>query len=58
MERLDFAINETPAKTGRSKSRKKQKWREIEAWQEKQRLARELQELDLMHDYSEEDLEY
>ena len=57
MERLDFAINETAAKPGRSKSRKKHKWREIEVWQERHRLAKELQELDLAHDFNEEELE-
>ncbi|NRA59900.1 MAG: DUF3545 family protein [Psychrobium sp.] len=58
MDRLEFAANyDTPAKRGRPKGSKKKKWRQIEALQERHRLAKELTELDGSHEYSVDELE-
>ena len=59
MDRLEFAANydAVPAKRGRPKGSKKKKWREIEAIQDRQRLAKELDELDLGHEYNIDDLD-
>jgi len=59
MDRLEFAANydATPAKRGRPKGSKKRKWRQIEIIQDKQRVARELNDMDLGHDYSINEIE-
>lgn len=59
MDRLEFAANydAVPAKRGRPKGSKKKKWREIEAIQDRQRLAKELDELDLGHQHNIDDLD-
>ncbi|MCG7531210.1 DUF3545 family protein [Psychrobium sp. MM17-31] len=59
MDRLEFAANydAVPAKRGRPKGSKKKKWREIEAIQDRQRLAKELSDMDLGHEYNIDDLD-
>lgn len=59
MDRLEFAANydTTPAKRGRPKGSKKRKWRQIEVIRDKQRVAKELTEMDLGHEYSIDELE-
>ncbi|MBU2979455.1 MULTISPECIES: DUF3545 family protein [unclassified Alteromonas] len=47
-------IEETPAKT---KSKKKRKWREIEALQDRFRLEKELAEIDCGFEYELETME-
>ncbi len=56
MERLEFGIADALDRTAKSKG-KKRKWREIESLKERYRLRRELQELDLVHDYTLEEIE-
>ena len=53
MDSLDdiIAVLENPETTKRTSSKKqKRKWREIEAFKEKQRLRKELQDLDYFAD--------
>ena len=58
MDRLEFAANyDTPVKRGRPKGSKKKKWRQIEALQERHRLAKELTELDGSHEYNVDELD-
>lgn len=58
MDRLEFATNyDQPAKRGRPKGSKKKKWREIELIQDRQRLAKELSDLDNGHEYNIDELE-
>lgn len=59
MDRLEFAANygNAPAKRGRPKGSKKRKWRQIEIIQDRQRIARELTELDMGHEYNIDELE-
>jgi len=58
MDRLEFSANyDQPAKRGRPKGSKKKKWREIELIQDRQRLAKELSDLDNGHEYNVEELE-
>ncbi len=51
-------IVESPTKNVRSSSGrgKKRKWREIEALKEKYRLKKELEELDIEHELSVDDI--
>ncbi|MBB1318723.1 DUF3545 family protein [Shewanella sp. SR43-4] len=54
MDRLDYggALDEVVERPSRSKSSpKKRKWREIEAIKDKQRLLRELQDIDDSFDF-------
>lgn len=59
MDRLEFAASydAVPAKRGRPKGSKKKKWRQIETIQDRQRLAKELSDMDLGHEYSIDDLD-
>ncbi|NRA69617.1 MAG: DUF3545 family protein [Gammaproteobacteria bacterium] len=59
MDRLEFAANydQQPAKRGRPKGSKKQKWRQIELIQDRQRLARELTNMDDGHEYTVNELD-
>ncbi|GGP40334.1 MULTISPECIES: DUF3545 family protein [Shewanella] len=54
MDRLDYggALDEVVERPSRSKSSsKKRKWREIEAIKDKQRLLKELQDIDNSFDF-------
>ncbi len=54
MDRLDYgcALDEVVERPERSRgSNKKRKWREIEALKDKQRLLKELQDIDYNIDY-------
>ncbi|MDP2533447.1 DUF3545 family protein [Photobacterium damselae subsp. piscicida] len=53
----DYMDFEPAPRRSRSKPEKR-KWREIEALKDCQRLRKELQEMDLLHDYSLDDLDY
>ncbi|NRA54246.1 MAG: DUF3545 family protein [Gammaproteobacteria bacterium] len=58
MDRLEFSANyDQPAKRGRPKGSKKKKWREIELIQDRQRLAKELSDLDNGHEYCVDELD-
>jgi len=59
MDRLEFAANydTTPAKRGRPKGSKKRKWRQIEIIQDRQRVAKELTDMDFGHEYSIDEIE-
>ena len=59
MDRLEFSANydQQPAKRGRPKGSKKKKWRQIELIQDRQRIARELTELDYGHEYTADELD-
>ena len=60
MDSLDDMVNlqSTPENTQKSSNKnKKRKWREIEALKDKQKLYKELQELDLYIDEQHSDLE-
>ncbi|MGI2257760.1 DUF3545 family protein [Shewanella sp. GXUN23E] len=59
MDRLDYgsALDSVVERPTRSRgSNKKRKWREIEALKDKQRLLRELQEIDSNLDYDIDEL--
>lgn len=57
MEGYFFDETDTSEKTSRGgKQQKKRKWREIEALKDKYRLQRELKSIDILNDYSLEDL--
>ncbi|MEJ2765446.1 DUF3545 family protein [Photobacterium sp. MCCC 1A19761] len=49
----DILATDMPRRTGRSKPVKR-KWREIEALKDKQRLRKELAEIDMFRDYADE----
>ncbi|UXI00861.1 DUF3545 family protein [Photobacterium sp. TY1-4] len=49
----DILATDTPRRAGRSKPVKR-KWREIEALKDKQRLRKELAEIDMFRDYADE----
>lgn len=48
---------ERPQRAGKSKQVKR-KWREIEAIKEKQRLHKELQEIDMLCEVNEKDIDF
>ena len=59
MDRLDYgsALDSVVEKPTRSRgSNKKRKWREIEALKDKQRLLKELQDIDSSLDYDIDDI--
>ncbi|MDP2561306.1 DUF3545 family protein [Psychrobium sp. 1_MG-2023] len=59
MDRLEFSTSfDTPAKRGRPKGSTKKKWRQIEELKERHRLAKELSDLDLGHDYQIDELDF
>ncbi|ELR63436.1 hypothetical protein C942_03729 [Photobacterium marinum] len=49
----DILADETPRRAKRSKPVKR-KWREIEALKDKQRLRKELEEIDMFRDYDDD----
>ncbi|MFD2179911.1 DUF3545 family protein [Veronia pacifica] len=56
-----FAFNETievekPQRGGRSKQAKR-KWREIEALKDRQRLRKELEDIDMLGDFTDSDFD-
>ncbi|RXJ73773.1 DUF3545 domain-containing protein [Veronia nyctiphanis] len=56
-----FAFNETleaekPSRGGRSKQAKR-KWREIEALKDRQRLRKELEDIDMLGDFSDSEFD-
>ncbi|ADN74983.1 hypothetical protein Fbal_0772 [Ferrimonas balearica DSM 9799] len=60
MERLDYGSPEGSVveKPTRSRGGKKRKWREIEALKERQRLRKELEDIDFCNDAGDELLEF
>ena len=52
----NMAMDTQPARSGRAKPVKR-KWREIEAIKDRQRLQKELMEMDVCHDYSLEEID-
>lgn len=53
----DFFEQERPQRSGRSKPVKR-RWREIEAIKERQRLQKELQDIDILSDVDEKDVDF
>ncbi|OLQ79949.1 DUF3545 domain-containing protein [Photobacterium proteolyticum] len=49
----DILATDTPRRAARSKPVKR-KWREIEALKDKQRLRKELEDIDMFRDYSDD----
>ncbi|WP_299018942.1 DUF3545 family protein [uncultured Photobacterium sp.] len=49
----DILANDTPRRSTRSKPVKR-KWREIEALKDKQRLRKELEDIDMFRDYDDD----
>lgn len=60
MERIafdDLYEQDQPQRGGRAKPTKR-KWREIEALKDRQRLRKELQEIDMLGDFSNSEFDY
>ncbi|MBV7299978.1 DUF3545 family protein [Enterovibrio paralichthyis] len=53
----DFFDQERPQRGGRTKQAKR-KWREIEALKDKQRLRKELQDIDMLGDFNDSDFDF
>ena len=53
----DILATERPVRRSRSKPEKR-KWREIEALKDKQRLRKELEDIDMFREYSDEMADY
>jgi len=53
----DILATERPVRRSRSKPEKR-KWREIEALKDRQRLRKELEDIDIFREYSDEMAEY
>ncbi|PSW18999.1 DUF3545 domain-containing protein [Photobacterium sanctipauli] len=53
----DILATDTPRRSSRSKPVKR-KWREIEALKDRQRLRKELADIDMFRDYPDEDIEF
>ena len=53
----DILATETPRRASRSKPVKR-KWREIEALKDRQKLRRELADIDMFKDLSDDDLDF
>lgn len=53
----DVFDQERPQRGGRTKQVKR-KWREIEALKDRQRLRKELQDIDMLGDFSDSDFDF
>ncbi|GAL05961.1 DUF3545 family protein [Photobacterium aphoticum] len=53
----DFLATDTPSRGSRSKPVKR-KWREIEALKDRQRLRRELADIDIFNDLTDSDIDF
>lgn len=57
MERLNEGLSQVAERSTKTRG-KKRKWREIESIKDKFRLKKELEELDMAHDYALEELDF